>query len=70
MSHGSLSGLHDRIISHIDLDCFYVGVERYVNPSLKDKPVAVVSLPTYSLYISGSYPPICCVKSHNGSLST
>ncbi len=31
-----------RVIAHIDLDCFYVQVERYHNPSLKEKPVAVV----------------------------
>ena len=31
-----------RVIAHIDLDCFYVQVERYHNTNLKDKPVAVV----------------------------
>jgi len=31
-----------RVIAHIDLDCFYVQVERYHNPDLKEKPVAVV----------------------------
>lgn len=31
-----------RVIAHIDLDCFYVQVERSHNPDLKGKPVAVV----------------------------
>ena len=31
-----------RVIAHVDLDCFYVQVERYHNPDLLDKPVAVV----------------------------
>ena len=31
-----------RIIAHIDLDCFYVQVERSLNPSFLNKPVAVV----------------------------
>lgn len=38
MSEQSLN----RIISHTDLDCFYVAVERSLNPSLLGKPVAVV----------------------------
>ena len=32
----------NRIIGHIDLDCFYVQVERSINPTLKNKPVGVV----------------------------
>lgn len=32
----------DRVIAHIDLDCFYVQVERSINAELKNKPVAVV----------------------------
>jgi hypothetical protein len=32
----------NRVIAHIDLDCFYVQVERSINRFLKDKPVAVV----------------------------
>jgi nucleotidyltransferase/DNA polymerase involved in DNA repair len=32
----------NRVIAHIDLDCFYVGVERYLNRELIGKPVAVV----------------------------
>lgn len=31
-----------RVIAHIDLDCFYVQVERSVNADLLNKPVAVV----------------------------
>ena len=33
--------LEDRIVAHVDLDCFYVQVERSINPSLKNKPVGV-----------------------------
>jgi divalent metal cation (Fe/Co/Zn/Cd) transporter len=32
----------NRVVAHIDLDCFYVQVERSHNPDLKGKPVAVV----------------------------
>ena len=31
-----------RCIVHVDLDCFYVQVERSKNPELKDVPCAVV----------------------------
>ena len=31
----------NRIVAHIDLDCFYVQVERSINPSLKGKAVGV-----------------------------
>ena len=31
-----------RIVAHVDLDCFYVQVERSINSDLKNKPVAVV----------------------------
>lgn len=31
-----------RVISHVDLDCFYVQVERSLNSVLLNKPVAVV----------------------------
>lgn len=34
--------LGERVIAHVDLDCFYVQVERSINPSLLNKPVAVV----------------------------
>jgi DNA polymerase eta len=30
-----------RVVCHIDMDCFYVQVERGINPSLKGRPVAV-----------------------------
>jgi divalent metal cation (Fe/Co/Zn/Cd) transporter len=37
------SSVHaSRVVAHIDLDCFYVQVERSHNPDLKGKPVAVV----------------------------
>ena len=32
---------HDRVIIHIDIDCFYAQVETLLNPSLKGKPVGV-----------------------------
>lgn len=32
----------DRVIALIDMDCFYVQVEQKLNPSLVDKPCAVV----------------------------
>jgi hypothetical protein len=32
----------NRVIAHVDLDCFYVQVERSHNPELKGKPCAVV----------------------------
>jgi histidinol phosphatase-like PHP family hydrolase len=38
-----------RIIAHIDLDCFYVQVERSVNLDLKNKPVGVVQCMTACL---------------------
>ncbi len=41
-----------RIIAHIDLDCFYVQVERSLNPDLKDKPVAVVQCKLYICFLS------------------
>lgn len=39
----------NRVIGHIDLDCFYVQVERSLNPSLKGHPVAVVQCKIISL---------------------
>ena len=34
--------LTGRVVAHIDMDCFYVQVERSLNPELRGKPVAVV----------------------------
>ncbi len=35
----------DKSIAHLDLDCFFVSVERITNPSLRGKPVAVGGSP-------------------------
>lgn len=32
----------ERVIILVDMDCFYVQVEQRLNPSVKDKPCAVV----------------------------
>lgn len=32
---------HDRVIVHIDIDCFYAQVEMILNPSLRGKPVGI-----------------------------
>jgi hypothetical protein len=36
------AGHEHRIVAHVDLDCFYVQVERSLNPKLKGKAVGVV----------------------------
>lgn len=37
-----MSDEHQRLILHLDVDAFYVAVERELNPELlKDRPVAV-----------------------------
>lgn len=33
---------HDRVIIHIDIDCFYAQVEMIRHPELKDKPLGNV----------------------------
>ena len=43
------------IIAHVDLDCFYVQVERSHDASLKDKPVAVVQCKSFPCLICFSY---------------
>lgn len=46
---------HHRIVAHIDLDCFYVAVERSLHPYLCKQPVAVVQ-----------YNPFGDLTSHDG----
>lgn len=53
ISKGSASA--QRVIAHVDLDCFYVQVERYHNPDLKDKPVAVVQCKLFDSRVH--FPP-------------
>ena len=33
--------MHDRVIFHSDLNCFYASVEMVLNPELRGKPLAV-----------------------------
>eukprot|EP01038_Epipyxis_sp_PR26KG_P014724 gene14724-19791_t len=42
LEHQVVDCHNNRIIAHIDLDCFYVQVERSINPNLKNLPVVVV----------------------------
>eukprot|EP00054_Salpingoeca_dolichothecata_P011009 m.61188 g.61188 ORF g.61188 m.61188 type:complete len:650 (+) comp19253_c0_seq2:53-2002(+) len=44
-----------RVIAHMDLDCFYVQVERRENPSLQDRPVGVIQYGDRKSLIAVSY---------------
>ena len=44
---------HNRVIIHIDLDCFYAQVETLLNPNLKGKPVGVRQK---SIVVTCNYP--------------
>ena len=47
--------LRDRTIVHMDLDTFFVSVERLINSDLKDKPVIIGSLSDRGVVASCSY---------------
>ena len=45
----------DRTIVHMDLDTFFVSVERLMNSAIKDKPVIIGSLSDRGVVASCSY---------------
>ena len=38
---GRIAALGSSTIAHMDLDCFYVAVERRINPSLRGQPIGL-----------------------------
>ena len=44
-----------RTVLHIDMDAFFASVEQRVNPSLRDKPVAVCGANTRTVILTASY---------------
>ena len=56
-----------RVVCHIDMDCFYVQVERGINPSLQGRPVAVSQYNPFG-DLKTVKPHDCRIDISNGSL--
>jgi DNA polymerase eta len=56
-----------RVVCHIDMECFYVQVERGINPSLQGRPVAVSQYNPFG-DLKTVKPHDCRIDISNGSL--
>ncbi len=52
---GSVRGFDDRVIMHVDMDAFFVGVELLTRPELVGQQVVVAGSGTRSVVLSASY---------------